>query len=143
MIHYRTCFYFLVLVFCLAGCGKQTPPEDQAETAVLAYEGIIVAVGDSLTEGYGLDEAYAWPARMQEKLRQTGYGFQVINAGISGETSSGTLSRLEWILTLKPDIVVLETGANDGLRGLEPELTRRNRITSYNVCYTKLLRELV
>ena len=55
-----------------------------------------------------------------------GYDWKVVNAGISGETSSGTLSRINWVMKLKPDIVILETGANDGLRGIDPRLTRKN-----------------
>ena len=108
-----------------AGCQKESgsaaPPP-----AGPAYQGTIVAVGDSLTAGLGLAEADAYPAQLERKLHQAGYRWRVINAGISGETSSGTLSRVDWILKLKPDIVILETGANDGLRGVNPQLTRGN-----------------
>ena len=83
-------------------------------------------MGDSLTAGYGVDEAQAYPALLEARLREAGFSYQVINAGVSGETSSGALSRLDWMLTLDPDIVILETGANDGLRGVDPALTRRN-----------------
>ena len=86
----------------------------------------IVAVGDSLTAGYGVDEGDEYPALLEKKLRADGQSYKVVNAGVSGETSSGTLSRMEWILTLEPDIVVLETGANDGLRGIDPELAEKN-----------------
>ncbi|WP_240192133.1 arylesterase [Desulforhopalus vacuolatus] len=86
----------------------------------------IVAVGDSLTAGYGVDEGAAYPALLEEKLRTDEYNYNVVNAGVSGETSSGTLSRMEWILTLEPDIVVLETGANDGLRGIDTEVAEKN-----------------
>ena len=89
-------------------------------------EGTIVAMGNSLTEGLGVGEEMAYPAQLQQKLYDNGYRFRVINAGISGETSSGALSRIDWILTLKPDMVILETGANDGLRGIDPNLTRDN-----------------
>jgi len=88
--------------------------------------GVIVAVGNSLTEGYGVDEENAYPALLEKKLKASGHDFSVINAGISGETSSGALSRIQWIMTLNPDIVILETGANDGLRGIDPDLTRKN-----------------
>jgi acyl-CoA thioesterase-1 len=91
-----------------------------------AAEGTIVAVGDSLTTGLGVDETEAYPALLERRLREAGRPWRVVNAGISGETSSGTLSRVGWILTMKPEIVVLETGANDGLRGVDPRLTRRN-----------------
>ncbi len=105
-----------------------TPVETGAEGAAPGAppSGVIAAVGDSLTEGYGVDEEKAYPALLEKKLRASGHDYTVINAGISGETSSGTLSRVRWILTLKPDIVILETGANDGLRGIDPALTQKN-----------------
>ena len=89
-------------------------------------EGIIVAMGDSLSEGYGVSEEEAYPALLQEMLTENGFRFTVINAGMSGETSSGALSRIRWVLKLKPDIVILETGANDGLRGVDPAVTEKN-----------------
>lgn len=87
--------------------------------------GTIVAVGDSLTAGLGVDEAQAYPARLERKLNADGHDWRVVNAGVSGETSSGALSRMEWILSsLDPDIVILETGANDGLRGIDPRVLK-------------------
>jgi len=83
-------------------------------------------VGDSLTAGLGVNEEDAYPAQLEKKLRAAGYDWKVVNAGISGETSSGTLSRINWVMKLRPDIVILETGANDGLRGIDPALTRKN-----------------
>jgi len=110
-----------------AGCGQSEPPAIEAlEKNPSNYEGIIVAMGDSLTEGLGVEEELAYPAQLQKKLQTQGYPYRVINAGISGETSSGARSRLNWVMTLNPDIVILETGANDGLRGLDPELMREN-----------------
>jgi len=106
------------------GCGREEPPPERRSAPVT--DGTIVAVGDSLTAGYGVAQESAYPARLETKLAAEGFRYRVINAGISGETSSGTLSRVNWILTLKPDIVILETGANDGLRGVDPALTKRN-----------------
>ena len=83
-------------------------------------------MGDSLTAGLGVNEEEAYPAQLEKKLRAAGYDWKVVNAGISGETSSGTLSRINWVMKLRPDIVILETGANDGLRGIDPRLTRKN-----------------
>jgi acyl-CoA thioesterase-1 len=74
----------------------------------------------------GVSEENTYPVLLQKALRDKGYDYRVVNAGISGETSSGARSRMEWVLRLKPDIIILETGANDGLRGLDPELIRRN-----------------
>lgn len=90
-------------------------------------------MGDSLTAGYGLPPAQAYPAVLEKLLQENGYRYRVINAGISGETSSGALTRVDWVLTTEPDIIILETGANDGLRGIDPELTQRNieEIISY------------
>ncbi|QTA81588.1 Acylhydrolase family protein [Desulfonema limicola] len=122
------CIFCLALTLLAAGCQKKSrQPEDQKKAEkTIEYKGTIAAVGNSLTEGYGLDESQAYPALLEKKLRKNGHYYKVINAGISGETSSGTLSRIRWILNLKPDIVILETGANDGLRGIDPELTKRN-----------------
>lgn len=108
-----------VLVVALA------PSTCRAQTAA-ADEGLIVALGDSLTAGQGIDERNAWPAQLERRLRAAGLRWQVINAGISGETSSGARARLAWVLGLKPDILVLETGANDGLRGISPQVLYGN-----------------
>jgi acyl-CoA thioesterase-1 len=114
----------------LSGCSQESP----VETAVVVtqppaptYAGTIVAVGDSLTAGLGVGEDQAYPAQLARRLQAERYNYQVINAGVSGETSSGALSRIEWVITsLRPDIVILETGANDGLRGLDPDLLKTN-----------------
>jgi len=86
----------------------------------------IVAIGDSLTAGYGLKLNEAFPAKLQAALRAKGIKAEVINSGVSGDTSAGGRQRLAWALADKPDFVILELGANDGLRGLEPRQTREN-----------------
>jgi acyl-CoA thioesterase-1 len=127
----------LMALFTLGfGCSRQDaqpspPPPQQQE-----YEGTIVAVGDSLTAGLGVNAEEAYPALLGKKLQAAGLNFRVVNAGSSGETSSGTLSRISWVLNLKPDIVILETGANDGLRGIDPELTRGNLLRLVDICKT-------
>lgn len=98
-----------------------TEPEIIAEKPI-----IIVAMGDSLTAGYGLSESDAYPAQLERRLQERGYNVRVINAGISGETSSAARTRTEWVLSLEPDIMILETGANDGLRGIDPSFTKEN-----------------
>ncbi|QWV95390.1 arylesterase [Geomonas oryzisoli] len=119
----RNLFTIFTLALCaVAGAG----PVLAAGAAKPASHGTIVAFGDSLTAGYGVPESEAYPAQLQRKLQQAGYQWTVINAGISGETSSGALARVDWVMKLKPDIVILETGANDGLRGQDPELAHRN-----------------
>lgn len=86
----------------------------------------ILAFGDSLTAGYGLPASQSFAAQLEERLRGLGRAVRVTNAGVSGDTSAGGLARLEWSLQDRPDLVILELGANDGLRGLSPESMRRN-----------------
>ncbi len=86
----------------------------------------LVAFGDSLTAGYGLSEPEAFPAVLQQSLRQAGLNVEVINAGVSGDTTTGGLARLGWIMGLKPDVVLVELGANDALRGLDPGRAEAN-----------------
>lgn len=87
---------------------------------------VILFYGDSLTAGYGLSTEEAFPALVDKSLREKGKAVKVINAGLSGETSAGGLSRLDWVLRQPVDIFILELGANDGLRGLPLEETRKN-----------------
>src|SRR5689334_975645 len=87
---------------------------------------VILFYGDSLTAGYGLSPEEAFPAKVEKKLNQKGTVCKVINAGLSGETSAGGLSRLDWVLRQPVDIFVLELGANDGLRGLPLDQTQKN-----------------
>lgn len=86
----------------------------------------IVALGDSLTAGYGLGPAEAFPVRLQAALRAKGHAVTVENAGVSGDTSSGGLERLDWAVGDGVDAVIVELGANDALRGIDPAVTRRN-----------------
>jgi acyl-CoA thioesterase-1 len=133
----------LVLLAALLACTSDKGPSaadtasrDGEERAALqrtalepATEDVftIVALGDSLTAGLGVDEAQAYPAVLERRLKADGHAVRVVNAGISGETSSGAVSRLEWTLSsLDPDLVILETGANDGLRGIDPKILQAN-----------------
>ena len=100
--------------------------EKPAATESSSPEITVVAMGDSLTAGYGLAEEDAYPAKLERRLRREGYKVRVVNAGVSAETTSDTLSRLDWVLSMKPDIVILETGANDGFRGFDPAGPREN-----------------
>lgn len=86
----------------------------------------ILFFGDSLTAGYGLSPEEAFPALVEQKLVKNGKPSKVVNAGLSGETSAGGLSRIDWILRQPVDIFVLELGANDGLRGLPLDQTQKN-----------------
>jgi len=86
----------------------------------------IVAFGDSLTAGLGVQADETYPAQLQRRLDSLGYHYRVINAGASGDTTAGGLRRVPWILNNKPELVILELGANDGLRGLPLDQTKSN-----------------
>jgi acyl-CoA thioesterase-1 len=88
---------------------------------------VILFVGTSLTAGYGLDDPeQAYPGLIQKQLDAEGLRYKVVNAGVSGETSAGALRRVDWLLRQPVAVLVLETGANDGLRGQDPDATRDN-----------------
>ncbi len=91
-----------------------------------AAERVLVVLGDSLSAGFGVDPGEAWPARIQEKIREAGLPWKLVNAGVSGDTSAGGLRRLDWILRRPVDALLIELGGNDGLRGLPLEATRTN-----------------
>ena len=120
-----------------AGCGagesgaSSAPPDVAAGRPVTTVraEGSrprIVFLGDSLTAGYGLAKDQAVPALVQDRLDATGLNYEVVNAGVSGDTSAGGLSRLDWALEGDVRVLVVELGANDGLRGLPVENMKRN-----------------
>lgn len=92
----------------------------------LAPAKVLLFYGDSLTAGYGLSTEEAFPALIEKKLHDKGKPYKVVNAGLSGETSAGGLNRLDWVLRQPVDIFVLELGANDGLRGLPLDQTKKN-----------------
>lgn len=87
---------------------------------------VVLFFGDSLTAGYGLNPEDAFPAVVDQSLKKSGLDVRVINSGLSGETSAGGLTRIDWILKQPIDVFVLELGANDGLRGLPIQDTRKN-----------------
>lgn len=86
----------------------------------------ILAFGDSLTAGFGVAPSDSFPAQLAARLKADGYDVEIDNAGVSGDTTSGGLARLDWALAAHPDIVLLELGANDMLRGTDPAFTRKN-----------------
>jgi acyl-CoA thioesterase-1 len=122
--------WLILWIAVVAGCSNDPPTAAAPRPASVSaspYKGTIVAMGDSLTAGLGLAEHEAYPAQLERRLSAAGHRFKVVNAGVSGETSSGALSRVQWVIaSLKPDIVILETGANDGLRGIDPALLEAN-----------------
>lgn len=106
----------LLMMTVMLSSANQTSPERP----------VILAFGDSLTAGYGLPENAAFPVQLEAQLRADGYAAKVINGGVSGDTTAGGLARIDWALADKPQIVILELGANDALRGIDPEHTLDN-----------------
>ena len=113
-----------------AGCAPADPrdPQPASETPAprQAPRPRIVMLGDSLTAGYGLERRQAYPALIQGRLDAEGYDYEVVNAGLSGDTSAGGRRRLEWVLEGPVAILVVALGGNDGLRGLPVEQLRDN-----------------
>ena len=87
---------------------------------------IVLFLGNSITAGYGLELSQAYPALIQQRIKKEGLNFKVINAGQSGDTSAGGLGRMDWGVKNKIDVLVLEVGGSDGLRGLPVEVIRKN-----------------
>jgi acyl-CoA thioesterase-1 len=128
---------FLVVAALLGvGCGGPARPEPEipaapavqpspaAEPAADAVR--IVVLGDSLAAGMGLPEARAFPAVAERMLREAGHAVEMVNAGVSGDTTAGGLTRIDWVLRQQPQLLVVELGGNDALRGQPLENTERN-----------------
>lgn len=129
---WRTGLVLLLLAACQDRPAAVDQPRRELEGAAAA-EAIaapapvrIVFLGDSLTAGFGLPEEEAFPALLSRRLELEGLEVKVVNAGVSGDTSAGGLSRLDWLLRQAPDILFVSLGANDGLRGLSPQMTESN-----------------
>ncbi len=131
----------LIIVLLIAGiaalgCGRSgtdarrpgQPAGEPADKVTVTPDPrpTIVALGDSLTAGLGVDPSRNYPSLLQAKIDAAGLNYRVVNAGVSGDTSAQGLNRLEAVRELHPKLVILELGANDGLRGLPLEETRRN-----------------
>ena len=132
IIFLKLCYFSFVIL--LLSCGSDTTKK--AETALVKTESKkaekvvtkkVLFFGDSLTAGYGLEDINnAFPALIQTKIDSLSLKYTVINSGLSGETSAGGKSRIDWVLNQKIDVFVLELGANDGLRGIPLKETRKN-----------------
>lgn len=117
----------LALVASACGEGKEAAMgAAKASGDVPDRRPAVLFIGTSLTAGLGLDPSQAFPAIIQSKIDSSGLGYRVVNAGVSGETSAGARRRAAWLLRQPPAVLVLETGANDGLRGLDPDSLRAN-----------------
>jgi len=131
----RTLAAIVIGLAMAAACGRETPrqaepasggsPRDDARPAP-AGRPKVVFLGDSLTAGYGLDASQAYPSLVQQRLREAGITADVVNAGVSGDTSAGGLRRLDWALDGDVEVLVVALGGNDALRGLSTDELRRN-----------------
>ena len=120
----RLKFFLLLIVVSVSTHAASAESPAQAGHD---YEPVIVIVGDSLSAAYGMEISQSWPSLLQERLIQNGYSCRVFNSSIAGDTTQGGLARLPRLLERhQPDIVILELGGNDGLRGLPLEVTRGN-----------------
>ncbi len=135
--------YYIVFIWCIAisfnSCDSKKADNGRTETKPSAASGqsqtqskteatqkTILFFGNSITAGYGLEPSQAFPALVGQKLDSAEFNYQVINAGLSGETSAGGRNRIGWVLRQPVDVFVLELGANDGLRGLSLDATKQN-----------------
>jgi len=131
----KFCYFIGVLV--LLGCGDTKKSSELEQTTLKSEEGAkevaaeitktILCFGDSITAGYGLnDSSEAYPAILQQKIDSLGLNYTVVNSGLSGETSAGGRSRIDWVMRQNIDIFLLELGGNDGLRGIPLTETQSN-----------------
>jgi acyl-CoA thioesterase-1 len=129
----RKGFLWFAFLFFLAGCQSNQPFSSETVrekpatvTSNHSRDPVIVAFGDSLTAGSGVAQEQSYPSQLQRLLDQANYSYRIVNAGIGGNTTADGLSRLQSIIALNPRLVILELGANDGLRGLPIAAVRKN-----------------
>jgi len=120
-----------------AAAQSATNGADTAKPSERSRVSRVVFLGTSLTAGLGLDPDVAYPALLQRKADSAGYAVRIVNAGLSGETSAGALRRAGWVLDQPAALVVLEVGANDGLRGVDPDSTYANIVALVKVVRTQ------
>jgi len=124
-------FITIVVLACTAfTAGAADAPTSVQRKAILFF-------GDSLTAGYGLAPEQSYPALVQNKIDAAKLPFNVVNAGLSGDTTSAAVGRLRWVMRQKVDLVVLALGSNDGLRGIPPETTAKNLQTMIDFVRSK------
>jgi acyl-CoA thioesterase-1 len=123
----------LFIALMILGCkgmkpkkGEDFRPAAPAASPDRGAQPVIVAFGDSLTAGAGVDPEGNYPSLLQRKIDAKGYRYRVVNAGVSGETSAQGLNRVQSVIALRPAVVIVEFGGNDGLRGLPADATRKN-----------------
>lgn len=111
----------MLLLWIVATPVRAEDPADSKKT--------VVVLGDSLAAGYGIDPSAAYPVLLEQRIQAAGLPYRVVNAGVSGDTTAGGLRRLDWILKRPVDVLILELGGNDGLRGMAPSQTRSNLVS--------------
>jgi acyl-CoA thioesterase-1 len=124
----------VLLAACADRAGDKVPEQDASPEVTPSSRPVpaagerpaILIVGTSLTAGYGLDPDSAYPAVLQRLVDSAGLDFEIVNAGVSGESSAGAVRRIDWVLRAEPAVLVIETGANDMLRGQDPDSIRAN-----------------
>ena len=121
--------------------------ESQAETKLVGdtkqEKQVILALGDSLTAGFGVDQEDSFPSRLQVKIDRANLDYKIVNAGISGDTTAGGVRRINWLMKHQPKIVILALGANDGLRGLSVDEMRANLETMIQISHENNARVLL
>jgi acyl-CoA thioesterase-1 len=122
-----------LLAFCLIALGSQTAEAQKT----------LVCFGDSITAGYGLDAQQSYPAALERLLVKRGYGYRVVNQGVSGDTTKDAVTRVHAVVAQHPDVAVVEFGGNDGLRGLPLDVTRRNLDTVLSTLEAAKIRVLL
>ena len=128
--------FFLISGYVLAGLliipGKI---ENVMAAEIKEKKLVILALGDSLTAGFGVEEEESFPSLIQVKIDQSNLGYKVVNAGVSGDTTAGGVRRIDWLMKHKPNIVILALGANDGLRGLSTKEMQTNLETMIRISH--------
>lgn len=127
-------YVMLAALVAVSSCDRERAGEAQPAAGVAnagammpdSTAPVVMFVGTSLTAGLGVEPDQAYPAIIQQKIDAAGLHYRVVNAGVSGETSAGALRRIDWLLGTPVAVLVLETGANDGLRGQDPDSIRSN-----------------
>lgn len=148
LIYKKLCtFMFLVSVISFGACKEDSAKMETIQSAsqelsspteeVKDEKKVILFYGNSLTAGYGLDENESFPSRIEDRIDSLGLDYSVVNAGLSGETTSGGLKRIDWVMKQKVDVFILELGANDMLRGLPLDQTRQNLLEIISIVKAK------
>ena len=119
--------------YVLVGLLMLTGKTPVFATETIQEKIVVLALGDSLTAGFGVDTEENFPSRLQVKIDNAGLAYKVVNAGVSGDTTAGGVRRINWLMKHKPQIVILALGANDGLRGLSTNEMRSNLETMIRI----------